>query len=272
MKTIIIIIIFIIIFYICYLLYKILYFTNNYTSITKNSIIKKPECISEFYMERIISDDMAKKISDRIKNDKYYWNKKRIILHTLGTASYIEHNNGFDEYKITYKLTNKILKENYNDLLNIILNYFQKRCPNSKVKYRFAYPGFHIFTCNILFSLPVASVHQDHQYMLLKFNKNEIIDLSKTLSFTLCLELPTNGGGLYVFDKEKIDYNDTMFGLPIKTEKTKIDYYPGYIVCHNGLTTHMIAPSFNICDNNYRITLQGHGVYEKNSNTWYLYW
>jgi hypothetical protein len=33
----------------------------------------------------------------------------------------------------------------------------------------------------------------------------------------------------------------------------------------------MIAPCAETKDG-YRITLQGHGVYERNANTWWLYW
>jgi len=72
------------------------------------------------------------------------------------------------------------------------------------------------------------------------------------------LELPSSaGGGLYIFDNENI----------------KVNYKIGYITCHNGKTTHMIAPTaYNNNTDFYRITLQGHGLYDKNKNTWYIYW
>lgn len=264
MKTIIIIVT---LLYIIYCIYKIFYFTNNYNLITS---FPKPTKLSDFCVDQIMSSSQAELFATRIKNNKILWEKQNIILYTFGTASYIEHHNSFDIYKRKYENTNKILEDNYSDLLNIILEYFQKRCPESNVKYRFAYPGFHIFNCNLFSSLPVMSVHTDHQYELLQFNENENIDNIDTLSFTLCLELPTSGGGLYVFDN--LQSNDLFFGLPINSIKKKVEYKPGYIVCHNGKDIHMISPSCCIYDNNYRITLQGHGIYEKISNTWFLYW
>jgi hypothetical protein len=230
---------------------------------TKNIIehkdIPPTNKLSDFCMDKILTKKEAKMFAQRIKKDKSLWKKKNILMNILGTASYIEGAEGYKHYHTEFLKTNKILNTKYKDLLDIVLKYFKNRSQNSTVKYRFAYPGFHIFDCNKLFSLPVASVHQDLQYKHLKFNKNENIDLDNTLSFTLCLELPPTGGGLFTFEDDK---------------KTKINYKEGYIVCHNGQTTHMIAPSTSVSDSKqyYRITLQGHGIYEKNSNTWYLYW
>ena len=224
----------------------------------------KTSNLSEFCMENILTKKEAGFFAKQVKKDLFIWKKKNILMSILGTASYIEWTKGYNYYRKEYLKTNKILKQNYSELYDIILKYFKKRCPESNVKFRFALPGFHIFKCNSLFSLPVASVHKDFQYKYIDFNEPVDLDMDKTLSFTLCLELPKTGGGLYVFEDEKV----------------KVNYRPGYIVCHNGKTNHMIAPSPtpnpnpnpNSGSNSYRITLQGHGLYDKLSNTWYLYW
>jgi hypothetical protein len=210
-------------------------------------------------MQKILSKTESKLFAKQVKSHKKYWKNKNIIMYILGTASYIEGAYGLDIYTKAYKKSNKFLYKHYKYLYNKVLEYFQNRAPNSKVKYRFAYPGFHIFKCNRLFSFPVASIHKDFQYSNLPLEKDEDIDYDKTLSFTLCLELPPTGGGLFKFENN---------------QKTKINYKAGYIVCHNGKTTHMIAPS-PMPDGNkthYRITLQGHGLYDKKKNTWWLYW
>ncbi len=229
---------------------EIIDYTNN---------IKCSADLSDFCMQKILSEKQAKKFAKKIKQNTSNWKTKNIVMSTLGTASYLEGTQGFHYYLSEYEKTNPLLEENYKELYDIVLNYFKKRAPNSLVKYRFALPGFHIFKCNKLFSLPVASIHKDLQYQHLRFNSNEDIDLDKTLSFTLCLELPPTGGGLFKYEHDK---------------KIKVNYKPGYIVCHNGKTTHMIAPSSTPIDDKtyYRITLQGHAVYEKNKNTWWLYW
>ena len=227
-------------------------------------IIEEPtgptsEDLSEFCMHQILTTEQAEYFAKKVRKNKKHWKEKNILMYILGTASYLEGTKGYDYYISEYIKTNKLLQKHYSELYDIILDYFQKRTPNSTVKYRFALPGFHIFKCNRLFSYPVASIHQDRQYNHVKFSKNEDIDYSKTVSFTLTLELPPTGGGLVLFEDNK---------------KTKIKYKPGYIVCHNGKTTHMISPSPLPKDDktHYRITLQGHSVYDKNSNTWWLYW
>jgi hypothetical protein len=224
----------------------------------KNNIIPS-ENLADFCMQKVLSEQEAKLFARQVKSHKKHWKTKNILMSILGTASYLEGMNGFDSYKRQYTQTNKFLYKHYKYLYDKVLEYFQNRAPNSTVKYRFAYPGFHIFKCNRLFSWPVASVHKDFQYKQLKLKKDEDIDYNKTLSFTLCLELPNTGGGLYKFENDK---------------KTKIAYKPGYIVCHNGKTTHMIAPSPTPSDDktHYRITLQGHGLYDKKKNIWWLYW
>jgi hypothetical protein len=269
---------YIIIFLILFILFLFLYNINNikiylrplynyyYINSIKNIINvkdihlelsgKNKSDLSEFCIDEIISTKQCKIFSNTVKNDIKLWKKKYIIMSILGTASYIEGLKGFSYYKDEYLKTNKILYLHYQELLNIVLNYFQKRCPNSTVKYRFALPGFHIFNCGKIFSLPFCSIHNDLQYLNLEFDEKIDLDLDKTLSFTLTLELPKTGGGLYIFGNEQV----------------KINYFPGYIVCHNGKISHMISSSPQSNKISYRITLQGHGLYDKLSNTWYIYW
>ena len=246
----------VIVIYIYRYIYRYIY-DNEYDELITFENKFVPDKLSDFCMQQILTESEASFIAEKVKKNKRLWKKKNIIMSILGTATYLEAIDSFDNYKKEYEKTNKILIKKFPELFDKILDYFQKRSPDTPVKYRFALPGFHIFKCNTLFSLPVASVHRDRQYEHLPFTD---IDLDNTLSFTLCLELPPTGGGLYKFEK---------------TKKTKIEYKPGYIVCHNGKTTHQIAPSKNVKNYDYdyyRITLQGHGVFDKNTNTWWLYW
>jgi hypothetical protein len=88
------------------------------------------------------------------------------------------------------------------------------------------------------------------------------------------LELPPKGGGLYIFESPEfglLNYLNVGSFLHSFSEKHKIEYKVGYIVVHNGMDHHMIAPC-EVSNEFSRITLQGHGVYEKAKNTWWLYW
>jgi hypothetical protein len=162
-------------------------------------------------------------------------------------------------------------------LLDDVKSFFQARCPEARVLYRdnAALPGFHIFDCNKLFSMPVASVHKDLQWQRVKFAPHEDIDTKHTMSFTLALELPPGGGGLYTFEGvPELGILSYLVPHPLTNSlarKTKIEYKVGWMVTHNGHTFHMIAPCKQ-ADNAFRITLQGHGVYERTQNTWWLYW
>lgn len=232
------------------------YDTKPESIITFKTKIKKPNNITDFCIDKILSRRECIYFTKKIKKHFLFWKNRNLVLSTLGIASYLDGNN-FEYYKKQYLKSNKFLKENYGDLYKIILKYFQSKVSNGiNVKYKFALPGFHIFKCNQIFSLPVASKHIDLQFQKLKFNNIKNIDFENTLSFTLCLELPKSGGGLYIYENGK----------------QKVNYKRGYIVCHHGKTPHMIAPSTYTTDNEYRISLQGHGIYDKVKKTWWLYW
>ena len=228
--------------------------------------------LSQHSFEKFMSRQEAESLVSRLKSHQKLWERRNIAMSTLGTASYLD---GFDkrEYIKKSKKSNIFMMENYSDILEKVLVYFRAKCPGARVEYRknAALPGFHIFDCNSVFSLPVASVHKDLQYQKLTYFKDEEIDEVNTMSFTLAIELPPGGGGLYTFEN---DSRNIFIPRPIAysmAKKTKIDYKVGWIVTHNGQTSHMIAPCKTSASKK-RITLQGHGIYEKNANIWWLYW
>ena len=231
--------------------------------------------LASFRMEQFMSEKDAFYWANKVKSHKNLWEKRNPAMSTLGTASYLDGSIKEQYVKLSQK-SNPFMKEHYSDLLDAVLLYFQERCPHSIVKYRdnAAFPGFHIFNCNQLFSMRVASVHKDLQFQRLTYSEDEEVDSEYTMSFTLSLELPESGAGLYTFDSPDLGLFHYLIPPPLThsfSKKTRIDYKIGWMVVHNGMTFHMIAP----CKEDKikkRITLQGHGVYEKNANTWWLYW
>lgn len=208
--------------------------------------------LSSFCVHKLVSPEYAAELAGRVRSSEQL-QRVNSVLSVLGHASYIMGPKG--KYAHPYK--NDYLRAHFGDIHNIVLEYFRSRVePGYRVKYRFALPGFHMFHCNALFSLPVASVHTDRQYRFLPKAKHDTFDTQKTLSFTLVLELPESGGGLYVLDGL----------LP-----TRVKYSPGHIVCHNGQSVHMIASSGQSHSRD-RITLQGHGVLDRRKKIWWLYW
>lgn len=233
---------------------------------------KHPSSLSEFRFDPLLSEKECKILTERIYAHKHKWQKRNSVLSTLGVASYLD---GSDKlaYVRESEISNQFLAHEYDDIHSIVLEYYRSlvKC---EVDFRenAALPGFHVFHCNSTFSMPVASVHTDQQFARLTYDPEESIDYSNTLSFTLCLELPTGGGGLYVFSSDfgLLNYIfPKALSLSLETKK-KIEYKVGWIVSHNGSSTHMIAPCKPSKTN--RITLQGHGVYDKRANKWWLYW
>jgi hypothetical protein len=226
-------------------------------------------------MDKFMTTERAASIARKVKDLKSLWQRRNAAMMTLGTASYLDGSNSEAYVKMSEK-SNPLMREHFGELLEDVRLYFQERCPGSTVKYKenAALPGFHVFDCNKLFSMPVASVHKDLQWMRLTFDKKAQINSKYTMSFTLSLELPPGGGGLYTFDSPDLgmlSYLVPRSLLHSMAKKTRIDYKVGYMVVHNGMTFHMIAPCKPSPDS-YRLTLQGHGVYEKTQNTWWLYW
>lgn len=231
--------------------------------------------LASFRMERFMTKEQADLIAQRVKSHKSLWQRRNAAMSTLGTASYLDGADKSQYEKLSSK-SNPLMAEKYGDLLEDVLNYFKDRCPSSEVKYRegAAFPGFHIFDCNSLFAMPVASVHKDMQWQRLRYKKSEDIDSKYTMSFTLAIELPPGGGGLYTFDSAELGLLNFVIPHSLNhsfAKKTKIEYRVGWMVVHNGQTFHMIAPCKQ-SPNSVRMTLQGHGVYDKKQNTWWLYW
>jgi hypothetical protein len=207
------------------------------------------ELPQDIWIDKLITLEHANSIAERVYSLSNHWERINPVMSVLGTASYIHGPRG--EYNDKYHFTNKVLQKNFGQLAAVVKDYLQNKL-GQPVVYKYAYPGFHIFDCDGIFRFPVSSVHKDLQYRWLPDRK--LLDTSKTLSFTLCIQLPESGGGMYIFENDK---------------KNKIEYSPGYIVCHNGHTTHMISPSHGDL---HRITLQGHCVFDTKSCLWHIYW
>jgi len=233
--------------------------------------------LSRFSMERFMSDASAADVAGRVRALVDKWQRRNAAMHTLGTASYLD-GASTTSYEKLARQSQPLLREHFSDLLEDVLTYFRARSPGTLVEFRdrAALPGFHIFDCNKLFSLPVASVHKDMQWNRLRYSADEDIDTDNTLSFTLAIALPPGGAGLYTFDDVWVPPGALQLLVPralclSAAKKTLIQYKEGYMVTHNGQTSHMIAPS-PAHIGGHRITLQGHGVYDRRANTWWLYW
>ena len=269
-----IVLIILIIFIYCFIAYPgvFLSFKNCETWID-NEIGKK--MISEKQVKRILSkiDNMSDKI--------VYCN---VVLERIGTASYMSDN--YESYIQETNKTNKYMIENFGNLYDKLKSHIEKRI-NKKCIYpgllhsknhdypNLAMPGFNIFKGGSILGREwnVVNVHVDLQYEKIIWLYKKIYDSTKTLSFTLAINVPNNSG-LYLFEKQ---YKDFVFIPSISlrnVKKQKEIYEIGNLYLHDGHTYHMISSFVTSKDlyKNDRITLQGHGIYNVTDDEYWLYW
>jgi hypothetical protein len=246
--------------------------------------------------DKILTEDESKLYSSKVlgyknlfrsyANDKFY---------VLGAASYA---NDLEQYNLIKNEVNPIIERNFTDLLNLIKNYLEKilneKCFFDK---NLSYPGFQILNSKDKDALaPLTSLHIDTPYELhydYLLNEYKNVNFDFPLTFTLSLNIPKSGGGLYYWDLEGwenqseeeshklyIDiYNkyDNLFiikNIPSRIEyenilKPKIlKYKNGYMTIFKGNLLHQVIPFYSMSEEP-RITLQGHGL--KSNSGWLLY-
>ena len=207
---------------------------------------------------------------------------------TLGAVSYLDAVTDKDMYDKHRDYLNPVLYKKFNWIYEIIRERLQSDLKEPVIIDEFlAHPGFHIFATKIgttiepeylrLFEQPLGSVHVDVQYEehYDYWQKFKEVDFENTLSFTIPVKLPKNGGGLYTWD-DKVD----PYSFNYTTNKTKLSelesasvtnlYNTGEMIYFIGHLLHQMMPGFNVQPTDRRITVQGHGV--KCDGVWRLYW
>tara|TARA_B100000965_G_scaffold200981_1_gene167789 strand:+ start:686 stop:1459 length:774 start_codon:yes stop_codon:yes gene_type:complete len=207
---------------------------------------------------------------------------------TLGAVSYLDGVESHALYNRHRDALNPLLRKKFNWIYEIICERLQSDLKEPVVIDEvLAHPGFHIFAAKNgttiepeylkLFEESLGSVHVDVQYEEHEkyWKKFKEVDLTNTLSFTVPIQLPTHGGGLYTWD-DKVD----AYSFNYATNKLKLSelqcasvtnlYEVGEMIYFVGHLLHQMMPGKNIQPTDRRITVQGHGV--KCDGVWRLYW
>lgn len=180
-------------------------------------------------------ESIAKKVIDNRSN----WVDRYELFYTLGAAAYLDNKNpkpSLNKYQDRLKKYNKILKSEFGGVIESLCDYFK-----AELHDEIACPGFHIFDerANGFDN----SIHVDTPYSNLSIYSD---DLKNARSFTVLIQKPSSGAGLYVWDDKKT--------------KKFIDYQIGIMYIHDCGLLHQIASDLNISKDEYRITLQGHVI------------
>tara|TARA_B100000315_G_scaffold162395_1_gene150829 strand:- start:6971 stop:7669 length:699 start_codon:yes stop_codon:yes gene_type:complete len=218
------------------------------------------------------------KVNSTIQKLRKNWIQRHALapLFTLGAASYFDAKlKGRNYYQKLAKQNNPILESNFGWLYEKIITSL-KRYLNGSISLDtyHALPGFHIFQYHPMFTIKTGEIHCDLQFKNLDWSMLDPLDIENPISFTLSIDLPKKGAGLYYWNYL---YNESigLSKMEIKKEfqRKKRNYFPyteGKMIIHSGLLVHQIAPMKNSVPSDNRLTLQGHAIYGK--GTWHLYW
>ncbi len=233
-------------------------------------------------VEKLVSKDEIQEIIKKLFEFKDQWTLRgnyfeEIPFYSFGAAGYMDlSERGKDFYKELFSKTNPILKENFSWLYEkIFLTLKDQYQKDFELYDNAAHPGFHIFLNNDVFEIALASRHIDLQYRDIDWQGIKV-DPSKSMSFTLYLELPKNGGGVYHWDlfyEDLCDMNLKDIEEVIHAHERKLKIFnAGDIFIHNGHQYHQIAPFFDIEPKDQRISLQGHAIYAPELDKYLVHW
>ena len=211
------------------------------------------------YEKKLLNLNECNLIKDKVLKNKKLWKRNRYIIYSFGGSTYLNDSMNFNEVKRSNDYMYSLFPEMYDKILVFMKSILKKEVRYKKNSYL---PGFHIFN-SYFFRYSIADFHVDKQYTGNKwFNGCEF---DTTISFTLPICLPNDISGMYLFEgTEQMNKFEAS-----KTKHSLIKYDLGKIFVHTGNNYHIMKAS-TVNKNEYRITLQGHGVFC--NNIWYLFW
>ena len=195
----------------------------------------------------------------------------------LGTASYVEcPRTGFSGYMAEARRTNPILSARFGWLFERLRAKVSEMIgAEAGYEDQLALPGFHVLLHEPARSSSTASVHFDQQYELIDWSMWGHADYERQLSMTLAVVLPASGGGLLVWNVNRMD----LMKIPkdarqAHREANRTPEYQAYgigrLVVHSGHQLHQAASTLNPRPTDRRVTLQAHAV--PVDGRWIIYW
>jgi hypothetical protein len=220
-----------------------------------------------------LSPSQCALIRDRILALESRWIRRADTFFTLGAASYLDAPNRLAAYLMSAAAHNPVLRSAFDDLYGL-LNQFLGTLLGETVFFDETYtlPGFHIFLINGRDrgrEDVAASAHYDLQWM------SAIPEWrgTRTLSFTVPIDLPSGGGSMEIWHHRYGDAakkNEPAARYASDHPSQRVPYALGRMVINDGLMLHAIGRSTIPDPVGRRITLQGHGV--ATPDGWLIYW
>lgn len=260
--------------------------------------------IKQSGLVRLLSEEESKNIVNKIDSLSMHWTPRPRnglnMFYTMGGATYLDTYNGArpGQYHNTYNKMNPILKENFNDLYNILIKKLEPLVGKCELEENLAIPGFQIFglkkeNMGTPIDIPNLGYSTELHSDKVSYNHKDVWDKYKEvekdlLTVTVALEVHKNGSGLAVWDESmEIDssskYADLVkkesfdalkkikeaSGYPFNENKIAefnmdypkiVEYFVGSMFYVIGDPWHQITPPINATTDERRITLQAHAL------------
>ncbi len=229
----------------------------------------------------VLTSNECDEVAARVIGARAAWRERRPfrvqnhVFHTLGAATYLDPP---DIYAAHAVAANSVLKDAFGDVLARVIDAISARLDVPvRLDDRLALPGFHIFRGNAAAPTGLrfgGTIHVDTPHERHRFG----FAVENTLSFTLPIALPATGAGMFWWHDVPPALTDaaaTPYAMAqpafdwFDANKRAIGYMPGQMVLHDGTTVHQLANDRPTGDDEWRITLQGHGVF--GDGGWHLF-
>lgn len=240
-----------------------------------------PLSISQIGADPFLTPTELDRLRTQIFEDRPLWQKRTSVMWSIGVGAYM-HGKNVDSYREETKHWTDILDQKYSWLSEKLFTFLKKKLPHdTRVSLLNAgsRPGFHIFEVRRSLLAPLCFPHFDRQHMSLNLpgDANDY-DYDNLLSFTFPIVLPKEDAGLILFDQSSL--RSDLWNYSPKylahycIKKMFIKYEVGTLVIQNGNTMHGIYPFQTEQEepSQWRITYQGHGLYNRKLNEWFIYW
>jgi hypothetical protein len=229
----------------------------------------------------VLTADEAQRVVADLHAERAHWTTRNpgseFQFHTLGAASYLDASGGqFESYQARARQLNPVLIARFGWLLERLRGAVSSAV-GGEVRYddRLARPGFHVYAYHPQHSSTQASIHYDLQYELIDWSSLGTPDTASQMSLTLALALPASGGGLLVWNLNRLELmrmaeDERHAHMRANRVASRHSYTVGSLAIHSGHQLHQIAPTADPQPDDQRITMQAHTL--RVGKDWILYW
>jgi hypothetical protein len=227
----------------------------------------------------VLDADEVARVHAAVHAARSRWTRRDPVhpFFTLGAASYLDARKGrFSHYQTLARAANRELAATFG-WVHEKLRRAVSEVVGSEACYdeRLALPGFHVHQRDPDQPIPPASIHFDRQFELIDWSRIGAADGGEQLSLTLAIALPAEGGGLLVWNINRMEIEAMTeearrAHMAANRHATRHPYTPGHLAVHSGHQLHQMAPAHDPQPTDERITMQAHAL--PVDRRWVIYW